>query len=124
MGIKLKEKEQEVKLSDLKVKELHKQLPFFKLKPVRPVESKRFSVDNVPGKYNYSNKPSLAAINNLHVKLPQPQKSMVLSPDNYIVKDKWKFTLIPDIALYALPVPDPKVKRVMNLHRTPKPIRP
>jgi hypothetical protein len=45
LSIRLKEKEQEVKLSDLKVRELHKQMPHFRLKPLRPYESKRFSVD-------------------------------------------------------------------------------
>jgi len=36
LGIKLKEKEQEIKLNELKVKELRKQVPNTRIKPLRP----------------------------------------------------------------------------------------
>ena len=34
LGVKLKEKEQELKLNDLKIKELRKQVPNSRLKPI------------------------------------------------------------------------------------------
>lgn len=45
LEVKLKEKDQEVKLSDLKIKELQKQIPHFRIRAIRPQEVKRFSVD-------------------------------------------------------------------------------
>ena len=44
LSVKLKEKDQEVKLNDLKIKELKKQVPNTKLKPLQLVVSETASV--------------------------------------------------------------------------------
>lgn len=51
LSVKLKEKDHDVKLSDLKIRELQKQLPHFRLKPLRPIENKRFSVDHIQSRF-------------------------------------------------------------------------
>ena len=45
LSIKLKEKDQEVKLNDLKIKELRKQVPNNKLKPLHNKNKTNMSVD-------------------------------------------------------------------------------
>jgi hypothetical protein len=45
LSIKLKEKDQEVKLNDLKIRELRKQVPNNKLKPLNRKDKANMSVD-------------------------------------------------------------------------------
>lgn len=52
LEVKLKEKEQEVKLNELKIRELRKQVPNSRLRPLGNTRSKSISQSNAPSLYS------------------------------------------------------------------------
>lgn len=85
LSIKLKEKEQEIKLNDLKVKELRKQVPNTRIKPIK---FKRQSVDQAaPIKHKLLNIVPDFETNKI-IRLPD---RLSHSPEH---KQPWKMTLL------------------------------